>query len=73
MTSFTCVFGVLPMLFATGAGAGSRKAVGTTICFGMLTATVLGIFLIPALYVFFQTIREKLKAAIKRALFHEKG
>ena len=73
MTAFTCVFGVLPMLFATGAGAGSRKAVGTTICFGMLTATVLGIFLIPALYVFFQTIREKLKAAIKRALFHEKG
>lgn len=61
MTAFTCVAGVLPMLLASGAGAGSRKAVGTTICFGMTTATVLGIFLIPALYVLFQTLRENIK------------
>ena len=35
MTAFTCVLGVLPMLFASGAGAASRKAVGTTMFFGM--------------------------------------
>jgi len=61
MTAFTCVVGVLPMLLASGAGAGSRRAVGTTICFGMTTATVIGIFLIPALYVLFQTLRENIK------------
>lgn len=71
MTAFTCVFGVLPMLFASGAGAASRVAVGTTICFGMTTATVLGVFLIPALYVLFQSIREKLKAEIKRLIFKQ--
>ena len=61
MTAFTCVVGVLPMLLASGAGAGSRRAVGTTIAFGMTTATVIGIFLIPALYVLFQTLRENIK------------
>ncbi len=65
MTAFTCVVGVLPMLLASGAGAGSRKAVGTTICYGMTTSTLLGIFLIPALYVLFQTLREDLKGRIK--------
>ncbi|MDY9921682.1 MAG: efflux RND transporter permease subunit [Synergistota bacterium] len=65
MTAFTCVVGVLPMLLASGAGAGSRRAVGTTICFGMTTATILGIFLIPALYVLFQTLRENIKGRIK--------
>ena len=65
MTAFTCVVGVLPMLLASGAGAGSRRAVGTTICFGMTTATILGIFLIPALYVLFQSLRENIKGRIK--------
>ena len=65
MTAFTCVIGALPMLFASGAGAGSRKAVGTTICYGMTTATVVGIFLIPALYVLFQSMRERIKGGMK--------
>lgn len=59
MTAFTCVLGVLPMLFASGAGAGSRKAVGATMFFGMNAATIIGIFLIPGLYVLFQSLREK--------------
>ncbi len=71
MTAFTCVVGVLPMLLAAGAGAGSRKAVGTTICYGMTTATLLGIFLIPALYVLFQSIRENLKSRIRASLGNE--
>lgn len=61
MTAFTCVFGVLPMLFATGAGAVSRVHVGTTMCFGMAVSTIFGIFIIPGLYVVLQSVREKLK------------
>ena len=66
MTAITCVCGVLPMLFATGAGAGSRLHVGTTMFFGMSMATAFGIFLIPGLYVFLQTWRERIKAGLKR-------
>lgn len=64
MTAFTCVLGVAPMLLATGAGASSRRAVGSTMFFGMLAATVAGIFLIPPLYVFFQQLRENIKGRI---------
>ncbi|QVL35968.1 efflux RND transporter permease subunit [Aminirod propionatiphilus] len=73
MTAFTCVIGILPMLFASGAGAGSRLHVGTTMFFGMTLATVLGIFLIPGLYVFLQTSREAFKAAVGRVLSKTKA
>ncbi len=59
MTAFTFIVGVFPMVIATGAGAGSRRAIGTTVFSGVLISTVLGIFLIPALYYIFQTGREK--------------
>jgi hydrophobe/amphiphile efflux-1 (HAE1) family protein len=59
MTAFTFIFGVAPMVVATGAGAGSRRAIGTTVFSGMVAATLFGIFLIPALYYIFQTIGEK--------------
>jgi NodT family efflux transporter outer membrane factor (OMF) lipoprotein len=59
MTAFTFILGVLPMTFAEGAGSASRRAIGTTVLFGMLAATLFGIVLVPALYVFFQTLREK--------------
>lgn len=61
MTAFTCVLGVMPMLFATGAGAESRKHVGAVMFFGMMAATVLGIFLIPGFFVIMQRLRENLK------------
>lgn len=61
MTAFTCVLGVLPMLFAEGAGAASRVHVGSTIFFGMNLATIVGIFIIPSLFVMFQGLREKVK------------
>ena len=64
MTAFTCVLGVAPMLFASGAGAASRVHVGTVMFFGMTVATVLGIFLIPGLFVMMQTFRERFKAMI---------
>jgi hydrophobe/amphiphile efflux-1 (HAE1) family protein len=62
MTAFTFILGVVPMVIATGAGAGSRRAIGTTVFSGMLVSTLLGIFLIPALYFMFQSLREKGKA-----------
>lgn len=60
MTAFTCLMGMLPMLSASGAGAASRKAVGSTIFYGMLIATVVGILIIPALYVLIEGTREKI-------------
>jgi len=59
MTAFTFILGVAPLVIATGAGASSRRAIGTTVFAGMLASTLLGIFLIPSLYYAFQTGREK--------------
>ena len=64
MTAFTCVLGVMPMLLASGAGAESRKHVGTVMFFGMLFATIMGIFLVPGLFVMMQRIRERVKSML---------
>ncbi len=61
MTAFSFILGVFPMVIATGAGAASRRAIGTTVFSGMLAGTMLGIFLIPALYAIFATAREKVR------------
>jgi HAE1 family hydrophobic/amphiphilic exporter-1 len=51
MTSLAFVFGCIPLWVATGAGAAARRMLGTAVVSGMLAATVLGIFFIPALFV----------------------
>jgi HAE1 family hydrophobic/amphiphilic exporter-1 len=51
MTSFAFIFGCIPLWTATGAGAAARRMLGTAVVSGMLAATLLGIFLIPALFV----------------------
>ncbi|MGA2351573.1 MAG: efflux RND transporter permease subunit [Terracidiphilus sp.] len=51
MTSFAFILGVLPLVFATGAGALGRRSVGTTVVGGMLLSTMLNLFFIPVLYV----------------------
>ncbi len=61
MTAWSFIFGVLPLLFASGAGAESRRVIGTTTFWGMLTATILGVAFIPPLYTLFQKAREKVK------------
>ena len=58
MTAWSFVIGVFPMVIATGAGAGSRRAIGVTTFYGMLLATLVGIAFIPGLYAFFQNLRE---------------
>ena len=69
MTSFSFIFGVLPLALSTGAGANSRIAIGTSVIGGMLTATILAIFYIPLFFVLVRrgvrdglvVVREKLK------------
>jgi HAE1 family hydrophobic/amphiphilic exporter-1 len=56
MTSFAFILGVLPLAFATGAGAAARNSVGTTVAGGMLASTVLSIVFIPVLYVIIRTL-----------------
>jgi len=56
MTSFAFILGVLPLAFATGAGAGARNSIGTTVAGGMLASTFLSIVFIPVLYVIIRTI-----------------
>lgn len=51
MTAFTFILGVVPLMLATGSGANARQIMGTAVFWGMLVATVAGVFLIPALYV----------------------
>ena len=50
MTSFAFIFGVSPLIFASGAGAVARQTIGWTVLGGMLAATFLGIFIVPVLF-----------------------
>jgi multidrug efflux pump len=59
MTSFAFIFGCLPLWGASGAGAAARRMLGTTVVTGMLAATALGIFLVPALFVFTERLAGK--------------
>ncbi|GAC1665152.1 MAG: efflux RND transporter permease subunit [Steroidobacteraceae bacterium] len=59
MTSFAFIFGSLPLAIATGAGASARRVLGTAVVFGMSTATLVGIFLIPVFYVVMQGLAER--------------
>lgn len=55
MTSFAFIAGLLPLVFASGAGAMGNKSIGIAAAGGMLTGTLLGVFLIPGLFVLFAT------------------
>ena len=62
MTSLAFILGLIPLVTANGAAQISRRAVGTPVFAGMIAASAIGIFLIPMLYVTFQTMRERVKA-----------
>jgi HAE1 family hydrophobic/amphiphilic exporter-1/multidrug efflux pump len=59
MTSFAFILGTAPLAIATGAGAGARIALGTAVVFGMLIATLVGVFFIPVFYVLMQRVSER--------------
>lgn len=60
MTSLAMIIGLLPMMFAHGAGANGNQALGTGAVGGMLIGMILQIFIVPALFVLFQTLQEKI-------------
>jgi hydrophobic/amphiphilic exporter-1 (mainly G- bacteria), HAE1 family len=59
MTSFAFIAGLLPLMFATGAGAIGNRTIGTASAGGMLLGTVLGVLVIPGLYIIFESIAQK--------------
>ena len=59
MTSFAFIFGLIPLMIATGAGALSNRSIGTAAVGGMLIGTLFGVFVIPVLFIIFQSLQEK--------------
>ncbi len=70
MTSFAFILGLLPLVVAEGPSRLARRNVGTPVFGGMLTASFIGIFAIPALYVIFQYIRERLRSSARPVVPH---
>jgi multidrug efflux pump subunit AcrB len=58
MTSFAFIFGILPLVIASGAGSAARHALGTSVFGGMIAATVLGVLFVPTLFVMVQSLSE---------------
>ncbi len=65
MTSFAFILGVMPLYFATGAGAQGRRSVGTTVVGGMFVSTLLNLIFIPVLYVMVKTMLEFIGRKLK--------
>ncbi|MET3026989.1 efflux RND transporter permease subunit [Flavobacterium sp. UW10123] len=65
MTSFAFILGLVPLMFAKGAGAVGNKSIGTGAVGGMLIGTILGVFVIPVLFVIFQNLQEKISGPAK--------
>jgi hydrophobe/amphiphile efflux-1 (HAE1) family protein len=67
MTSLAFILGLIPLVIAEGASMLSRRGVGTAVFGGMIAASAIGIFIIPMLYVVFQSLRERVKGTAKGA------
>jgi multidrug efflux pump subunit AcrB len=63
MTSFAFVLGVVPLVIATGASSAARRSLGSAVFGGMLTATLLAIFIVPVLYVLIESLVERRRPA----------
>jgi len=61
MTSFAFILGVMPLVFATGAGANGRRSIGIAVCSGMLASTCLAVVFVPAFFVLLQNWQERLR------------
>jgi HAE1 family hydrophobic/amphiphilic exporter-1 len=67
MTAFAFILGVVPLMKASGAGAGAQNVMGTAVFFGMLVATAMGVFLIPGNYAFVEGLGRKKEGAVAEA------
>ncbi|MFG4003031.1 multidrug transporter AcrB [Flavobacterium aquidurense] len=65
MTSFAFILGLVPLMFASGAGAVGNKSIGTGAVGGMLIGTILGVFVIPVLFIIFQSLQERISGPAK--------
>ncbi len=61
MTALAFILGIFPLVNATGAGAASRQSLGTAVFGGMIVSTLLGLFLVPILYIIFGKVQERFK------------
>ena len=66
MTSFAFIFGVMPLMFAVGAGANGNRSIGTSAVGGMIFGTLFGILVVPILFMIFQDLQERLRANKER-------
>jgi multidrug efflux pump subunit AcrB len=73
MTSFAFIAGLIPLVTASGAAMLARRGVGTGVAGGMLIAALVGIFVIPALYVAAQSLRERIKRGLGTKTAPEEG
>jgi HAE1 family hydrophobic/amphiphilic exporter-1 len=70
MTSFAFILGLIPLMLASGAGSQGNRSIGTGAVGGMLIGTMLGVFVIPALFVVFQSLQERI-SGIPKQFNHE--
>ena len=73
MTSFAFILGLMPLVLAKGVGAEGNRSIGTGAAGGMLIGTILGVFVIPILFIFFQWLQEKLTGAPVPKLINEEN
>ena len=73
MTSFAFIFGLMPLALSTGIGAIGNRSIGMSAVGGMLIGTIFGVFVIPALYVIFQTLQERITGAPQETIEESKN
>jgi HAE1 family hydrophobic/amphiphilic exporter-1 len=72
MTSFAFILGLVPLMIATGAGATGNRSIGTGAVGGMLIGTLFGVFVIPVLFIIFQSLQEKISGPPKQPVTEER-
>jgi HAE1 family hydrophobic/amphiphilic exporter-1 len=73
MTSFAFIFGLVPLMLASGAGANGNRSIGTGAVGGMLIGTLFGVFVIPVLFIVFQTLQERFSGPPAEPLTEQEG
>jgi HAE1 family hydrophobic/amphiphilic exporter-1 len=73
MTSLTMIFGMLPLMFASGVGANGNISIGVGTVGGMLIGTIALLIIVPALFIVFQYIEEKVMPSRKEEMLAEEN
>ena len=66
MTALAFIIGVVPLVLATGAGAGARQSIGTTVFGGMIIASFIGVLFVPMLFVGFEVLSDRASRLFRR-------